>query len=420
MTHPPAPDHTPADAQGVRWYLGTVAAFMIPSGIQMVLLPYLLAIELRQAPERFGATLMLGQLPLLLFLLPGGWLADRIDARRLLIGLHAIAIIMPLVLAVVLWRGQLNEPILMLYALAWGLVSAFVVPARDGLVKRVAGERIQRLVVLVVGMQFGMMLLGQGLGGMAAHWGSISILLVQCAVLATGIYTASRLAPASSSKVVTEVTGPRSSLWRELGGGVSLIFTDPPMRASFLLTVGMGVFFGGTFLVLIPLTLRDLYAGGAPDIALGFIMFGLGTVTSITALTRRGDMQRPGRALVLGMLLGCCCLTPMVLAPPQWLYYGCIFLWGMCGGVTMSMSRTILQERAPASHQSRVMAAHSLASAGSGPLGSLITGLAVGAVGARWAVLLPLLGVLTTVASVLATHSIWALRTQRRQGIRAS
>lgn len=402
------------------WYLCTVAAFMIPSGIQMVLLPYLLAIELRQAPERFGATLMLGQLPILLFLLPGGWLADRIDARRLLISLHALAIIMPLVLALVLGLGQINETILLLYALAWGLVSAFVVPARDGLLKRVAGERVQRLVVVVVGMQFGMMLLGQGLGGMAARWGSISILTAQCVVLAAGIYTASRLAPATTTRVAPAVAGATASLWRELGGGVLLIFKDLPMRASFLLTVGMGVFFGGTFVVLIPLTLRDLYAGGAQDIAWGFIMFGLGTVTSIATLSRRGEVQRPGRALVVGMLLGCCCLTPMVLAPPQWLYYGCIFLWGLCGGVTMSMSRTILQERAPASHQSRVMAAHSLAAAGAGPLGSVISGLAVGAVGARWAVLLPVLGVVTTVACVLATHSVWHVRTQRRQGMRPS
>jgi MFS family permease len=70
-----------------RWYLASVATFMIPAGIQMVLVPYLLAIELHQPAARYGVTQMFGQLPILLFLLFGSWLADRIDPRRILISL---------------------------------------------------------------------------------------------------------------------------------------------------------------------------------------------------------------------------------------------------------------------------------------------------------------------------------------------
>ena len=99
---------------------------------------------------------------------------------------------------------------------------------------------------------------------------------------------------------------------------------------------------------------------------------------------------------------------------PQWLFYLCIFFWGMAAGVAMSMSRTILQGRAPATHQSRVMAAQSLATVGGNPLGALIMGWAVSAFGVRWAVLLPVLGVVLTTVSVLATHSIWRLRAGNR------
>ena len=87
---------------------------------------------------------------------------------------------------------------------------------------------------------------------------------------------------------------------------------------------------------------------------------------------------------------------------------------GMCAGVSMSMSRSILQERAPATNQSRGMAAQSLASVGGNPLGALIMGLAVIAYGVRWAVLLPVLGVVLTIISVLANHSIWQLRSLDR------
>jgi len=385
---------------------------MIPAGIQMVLLPYLLAIELNQPAARFGVTQMFGQLPMLLFLLFGGWLADRVDPRRILIGLHGAAILMPLSLAVLLWRNQLSELSLVLYAVAWGLVSAFAMPARDGLLRRVAGNKVQRMVTLAIGMQFGTQMVGQGLGGAAARWGSISIQLVQCVVLAAGILAASRLPP-STTKATPATTGPiRETLLREFGGGLSLIASNAPMRTTFLMTLGMGVFFGGVFAVVLPLTIRDLYAGGAQDIAIGFIMFGLGTLISIAALTRRGGLAYPGRALAMALLLGSCTLCPIVLAPPKWVFYLCIFAWGICGGVAMSMSRTILQEHAPSTHQSRTMAVLSLSTAGGGPLGSLIMGFAVSALSVRWAILLPILGVAITTVSALAAHSIWRLRSR--------
>lgn len=395
------------------WYLACVATFMIPAGIQMVLLPYLLAIELNQPAERFGVTQMVGQLPILVFLLFGGWLADRVDPRRLLMVIQAAAIGMPLLLAVAIWRGQLSEGLLMLYALAWGLSTAFAMPARDGLLKRVAGSNVQRMVTLAMGMQFAAMMIGQGLGGRAAHWGSIGILLVQCLVLASGIYATSRLPPGAAQLADANAGPARDSLWREFASGLALIFSDPPMRATLLLTLGMGVFFiGGAYVVLMPLAIRDLYAGGAQDLATGYIAFGIGSLLSIVVLMRRGGTATPGRALAVALLLGCGVLAALALAPPQWLFYVCIFVWGMCGGVAMAMSRTILQERAPATHQARVMAALALATLGGGPLGSLIMGLAVGAVGARFAVLLPVLCVALITVAVLATHSIWRLRSR--------
>jgi MFS family permease len=397
-------------AHPAGWYLASVASFMIPAGIQMVLLPYLLAIELNQPAARFGVTQMLGQLPMLLLLLFGGWLADRVDPRKILIRLHVVAILMPLSLAFVLWRNQLNETFLVLYAVAWGLVSAFAMPARDGLLKRVAGDKVQRMVTLAIGMQFGTQMVGQGLGGRAAHWGPISILLVQCLALAAGIFAAGKLPPATA-KATLETAGPiRETLLREFGGGLTLIFSDASMRTTFLMTLGMGVFFGGVFAVLMPLAIRDLYAGGAQDIAIGFIVFGVGTLISITALTRRGGLMYPGRALAMALLLGCCTLLPIALAPPKWAFYLCIFFWGICGGVAMSMSRTILQEHAPPTHQSRTMAVLSLSTAGGGPAGALIMGFAVSALSVRWAILVPILGVAVTTASALAAHSIWRLR----------
>ena len=223
------------------WYFASVAAFMIPTGIQTVLLSYLLAIELHQPASRFGVTQMLGQLPVLVLLLFGGWLADRADPRRLLIGLQAGGAVMPLLLAAALWSGRISEALVLLYAETWGVVTAFATPARDGMLNRVAGARIQRMVTMATGAQVGTQMLGQVLGGQAGRWGPIGILLIQAAVLAVGAYTAARL-PAGQS---TSGGGARPSMWREIGGGLAVLFNDPPIRATFLLLSGMGVFFAG-------------------------------------------------------------------------------------------------------------------------------------------------------------------------------
>ncbi len=400
---------TVALAAPARWFLASVATYMVPNGIQMVLLPYLMAIELNQSASRFGLTQMIGQLPLMLFLLVGGWMADRVDARRWLMQLQAGAVLMPLVLAWLIWSGHSSEWAVLAYAFAWGMVGAFSLPARDGLLKRVSGVNVQRMVALAIGTQFATQMAGQALAGRAAQWGVVGVLLVQATVAAVGVWVAAQLPPGRGRSADAPVPA-RSSLWAELGAGLSLIASTPVLRATYLVTLGMGIFFGGMFLVIMPLAVRDLYAGSAQDISMAYVVFALGTLLSVFGLMRRGGALRPGRALLLSQLTGCLALAPIALGPPAWCYYLCIFGWGMSGGMAMTMSRTIMQEQSPPSHQARVMAAYTLATTGGGPLGALIAGQVVGLAGVRGAILLPILGVLTMSGLSLATHSILKLR----------
>jgi len=387
-----------------RWFLTSVVTYMIPNGIQMVMLSYLMAIELNQSAGSFGITQMIGQLPLLLFLLMGGWVADRVDSRHWLMTLQGIGLIMPLVLAILVWRNAVTEGSILLYAMVWGVVGAFSLPSRDGLLRRVAGSNVQRMVGLAIATQFAAQMIGQAFAGQASRLGTVTVLIIEAVFLTAGIYVASRLpggrAPQTSSK------GP---ILRELGAGLSMIVSTPVLTANYLISTGMGVFFGGVFLVLIPLAVRDLYHGGAQDIASAYVMFAAGTLLSIAWLTQRGGSRRPGRSLVATQFTACAALLPISLGIPIWGFYLCIFFWGLSAGVAMTMSRTIMQEQAPASHQSRIMAALTLMTTGGGPLGAFMTGQAIAAVGVKGAVLLPIVGVLACTAASLATHSMIGL-----------
>ena len=384
-----------------NWFLASVVTYMVPNGIQMVMLSYLMAIEFKQPADSFGVTQMVGQLPLLLFLLIGGWVADRVDIRRWLMTLQGIGMIMPLVLAFLLSRGAASEASILLYAVVWGVIGAFSLPARDGLLRRVAGTNVQKMVGLAIGMQYAAQMIGQAFAGQAARVGTVTVLLLQATIAAAGIFVASRLPGGRTPK-----SASKGSLLAEFGAGLSIIARTPVLRANYLVSTGMGVFFGGVLLVFLPLAVRDLYNGNAQDIASAYVMFAAGTLISIAALTRFGGSRQPGRALLITQFTACATLVPIGLGVSLWAFYLCIFLWGLSLGVGMTMSRTIMQEQAPASYQSRIMAALTLMTTGGGPLGALITGQAIAAIGVQGAVLVPILGVLACTAASLFTYSM--------------
>lgn len=395
-----------------RWFLASVAFWMAPHGIQTVVLPYLMAIELRQSAGSFGITQMVSQAPMLLFLMLGGWVADRHDARRLLTLLQGAALVMPVVLATVMLQGGASEGLILLYGATWGLLAAFVMPARDGLLKRVSGANIQRMVALAMGTQFAAQMAGQVLAGRAAQWGAASLLILQAVLVLIGVWVVRHLPTSPRQGPGSALPVARASLWRELTDGFRLIAAAPVLRATYVITIGMGVFFGGMFLVLMPLAVRDLYDGGAQDLSNTFLAFGLGTLTSIFGMMRLGGARRPGAVLVFSQFLGIAVLAPISLGIPQWGYTTCIFLWGMGGGFAMTMSRTIMQEQAPASHQARVMAAFSFTTVGGAPIGALITGAAAAQWGVKGAIFVPVIGVLCTTLISLWLHSIMRLRSR--------
>jgi len=383
------------------WFLTSVATYTVPNGIQMVMLSYLMAIQLNQSPGSFGITQMIGQLPLLLFLLMGGWVADRVDNRRWLMTLQGIGLVMPLVLAGQIWNNSVSEASILLYAVVWGLVGAFSLPSRDGLLRRVAGTNVQKMVGLAIGTQFASQMVGQAIAGQAARLGTVTVLLLQAAIAAAGIFVASRLPGGRAPQ-----TASKGSILSELGAGLRMIASTPLLRANYLISTGMGVFFGGFLLVLMPLAVRDLYQGGAQDIATAYVMFAAGTLLSIAWLTRRGGVRQPGRALVITQVTACAALVPISFGVSLGVFDLCIFLWGLSAGVAMTMSRTIMQEQAPATHQSRIMAALTLVTTGGGPLGALITGQAIEAFEVRGAVVLSIMAVLACTLASLATHSM--------------
>lgn len=99
------------------------------------------------------------------------------------------------------------------------------------------------------------------------------------------------------------------------------------MLPIMVLAFAIGLFFAGTYVVLIPLTVRDVYQGGASGIALAFMLNMIGTVAATLLLLVRGGVARPGRAVVLALAIGSAVLLPLYWGVSIEVFYLIIFAW---------------------------------------------------------------------------------------------
>jgi len=163
--------------------------------------------------------------------------------------------------------------------------------------------------------------------------------------------------------------------------GFRIVFSSPVMSQVSLLTFTMSLFYGGTYVVLIPLIVRDIYQGGAAELSYTFVVFVCGTLSMTTYLVRSGGLASPLIALKWALVVGGLFLVVAAQNLPFWGFVMTLFFWGVSGAVTMSMSRTIIQQTAPEQFRARVLSVYSLANLGGLPIGALGLGYSAAAFG---------------------------------------
>ncbi|MGE3652094.1 MAG: MFS transporter, partial [Reyranellaceae bacterium] len=89
----------PTPDPGFRAYLGGLSSWFIAQGIGMVMVQWLVTDVLHRPAGDLGLVQMCAMGPSLLFMLYGGAVADRGDARRQLIICHLLMAVPPVVLA---------------------------------------------------------------------------------------------------------------------------------------------------------------------------------------------------------------------------------------------------------------------------------------------------------------------------------
>ena len=389
----------------LAWYLVSSASFVIPLGVGQLLLPWLLAIYLEESATRIGLAQMIAQLPVVMLVLWGGWLGDRMDQRRLLIYLTGIMTIPPLVLAAIFYWGSVTYLVVVLYSVIMGCFMAFVQPARDALVNRVAGQRIQQVVTITVGLQWGVQIIGFAIGSTADFVGPTILLLLISLFMGAAMLAVKLIPPLE--EIENEAT---DGIVSQIKDGLRIAWSNLKIRTAMLQILALAVFFSGAYLVLLPVMIRELYGGGSLGLAGGFGFNLAGTVLATLVLMKTGRIRYPGRALIFGTVFSCSFLLTLTLPLVDWLFYLILFFWGAGGGLIVIMSRSIVQENAPDTHRARIMSIFSLAMMGGSPVGSLLMGLLIDQVGVHMATLFPVIGMIITALFLVVRLPLWAIQ----------
>jgi len=395
-------------------YLFGTGTWFLAFGIQGVMFAWLVTMVLHETPENVGFAQMALLLPGTLLILIGGSYADRFGGRRVVMLAQALAAVGPLLLVGALWLGLLSFSVMIAYALLMGIAQAFVTPARDGLLTQVAEGRVQRTVMLTSIIQFGLQIFGFAVASLADLGGPVPILLFQSLVLSGGILAFARIRQQQNLH-----SGPPARLWRSVVEGGRTVWSSPAMRMIVVQNVAMGMFFMGSYIVTMPLLIREVFAGSARDLAFMNACNSLGLVTTIVLLLRLGDVRRQGRALLLSQMIGALVLGVAAFAGAFSLFVMALFFWGVCGGAAMTMSRTIMQEQAPDAQRGRVMSFYSFSFMGAGPIGAVFNGLLVELIGPQMALLTSAALMLAVMLVVAARSSLWRLSGHVTEAVRS-
>lgn len=377
-------------------YLLVQMSWFIAFGLQMVLFPYLIT-----SPDYLGLDgLELGlanmalSAPSVVFLLIGGVVAEKADGKRLLILLHLLAAVPAFGLAAALWGERLSYPLMILYGLTIGTVGAFMMPARDAIINEVVERRIrlgssftlQLGVTLATMAQFIAQIVGLTLGGYAdkmtrmPDWlggfgigpiPSKDLLVAQGIALALG--AGSALFLARGRKVRTGRTG-LGAAFGDIAEGLRAVQADGRLWGMTVLMFGVGIFVIGSFLVVLPIINRDIYNLDSDGIRDMFVTFWMGAFVSSVALSVFKRIKRQGRLLLIAQFLGSLAILVMLAKPPHWIFLMIVFVWGLAAGISIAMSRSIVQDAAPKNQLARVLSIYQLGFMAGAPFGAALMG----------------------------------------------
>lgn len=354
--------------------------------LQIWLVQWLLVFHLEVSATVFGLSRALIDTPPLLMLLVAGVIGDRVDGRRVLITLSCAACVPPLLIAAAV--DQLSYLPVVVFGVVMALLQSATEPSRAAMMNGITRIDIQRTVTLSTLVTTVVSLGAIWLGGRLESAGIGYVLLLEVVLLSVAAAAVFPLAPQP----------PANGPTRNLAAGLRALWRLPLVRNVIGLNLVSSMFNAGAYLVVVPLIVREVYAGDAAFLASVFIAFTLGNAGSTVALLLFMPLKRPGLVFLVMQLTRVGILAALWFEPPVWLFLALMTCWGVNMAVTTTLVRTTVQELAPPEHRAKILSVLLASFMVSSPVSALVLGFVV-ALGGASVGLLP--GVVVSLALFL-------------------
>ncbi|HET9454256.1 MAG TPA: MFS transporter [Gemmatimonadaceae bacterium] len=342
-----------------------------------------LALELTNNAFLVGLVAVAGSLPVVLFSMHAGVLADRYERLRLVKICQALLLLEASTLFLFTWTGHISIGWLLVLATVHGLISSVEIPARQSLVVELVGrDDLPQAIALnssgfnlarIIGPAVAAITIAQ----LGIAWAFGFNALSYLAVLA-GLFLM-RLEPwKPSARLIRPMEGIRESI---------VYMRDTPLIAAIMKLVTVHSILGIPYLVLMPVFARDRLGLDASGYGLLLTFVGIGGFVGALGLAAQAGRRAGDRTLLVATYAYPAVLLVLSLATRPRAAYLLLFLAGIGMIVSGAVANSLLQHKVPDALRGRIMAAYSFVVVGlAQTVGAFLAGVVARAFGVQWAI----------------------------------
>jgi MFS family permease len=346
-----------------------------------------------------GLDSFVGEVPILLFTLIGGVVADRANRRHLLLVSQCVQMVSAFTLAALVFSDRVHIWQILTLSFMTGVAQAFGGPAYQSLIPSLIPKETLPNAIALNSIQFnlarviGPVIAGVALTafGMVACFGlnGVSFLFVIAAIMALHV----RHVPPTGA----------ARLRDQLKGGLHYV-RDQPQLMTLTILGFISAFLGLPILTFLPVIAKDVFQQDVALYTRFMTVAGIGAVLGALVVAWVGKHRHMGLLLLTTQALLGIVAVGFSLSKTIWISEVLLFLGGAMLVTCFSMTTSLVQLLAPHELRGRVVSIYMVAFRGGSPLGALVSGWLVTQIGSAPYVLALNGGLLTIVALIVMTR----------------
>ena len=334
-------------------------------------------------------------LPILLFSLPAGILADRLDKKKIIMATNVLSMIAAFFFALATQFHFASLVLILFLTFVTGVSHAVEMPVRQTFIFDVVGKKdIASGVALNVGMFNSARVVGPAIAGVIIALFSFPIAFLLNGISFVAVLFA--LFKIKTKKFIPKENHPHPFL--QLKEGVRFS-TKHPIINTLLLVLAFNSFFPWAFNSIMPAIAKQIYHVESAGFGILLSASGLGALLAAIFVSSFSEKLNVGKTIGFVLALCAFCLLAFSYVDNFWVGFVLLFIIGFCLLSQISLINTTIQKSSPDFIRGRVMSVYSLMFLGVLPLGGLTMGTIANIIGIPEAI--RLFGVVTLAGAAL-------------------